>query len=188
MPMRSILCVALWLAHAAAVFAAPVAPVTLSGLTNEYSFDAGSGTLAVDSIGGDNAQLVNFAAGNSQWITGIYGGAVNFTNANSYIVTNSPIPANNFSVSFWVRLDANANSNSTDLLTPEGDNWIGYDQGHGIGIRSVYDSVPPLQGVWENYVVTVNQTAGTAAVYRDGALRPRRGEPARARRAVGFWS
>jgi len=89
----------------------------------------------------------------------------------SYIVTNSAIPANNFSVSFWVRLDANANSNSTDLLTPEGANWIGYDQGHGIGIGSVYDSVQPLQGVWENYVVTVNQTAGTAAVYRDGALR-----------------
>jgi autotransporter-associated beta strand protein len=171
MRLRFILCAAFWLANVAAVFAAPAVPVTLSGLTNEYSFDVGSGTLAVDSIGGNNAQLVNFAAGNSQWITGIYGSAVNFTNANSYIVTNSAILANNFSVSFWVRLDANANSNSTDLLTPEGANWIGYDQGHGIGIGSVYDSVPPLQGVWENYVVTVNQTAGTAAVYRDGALR-----------------
>ncbi len=149
------------------------APTTLPGIIDEYSFDDGSGLTAVDTVGSNNATLQGFPVGNSQWITGIFGGALNFTNASSYAITGSPISSTasgSFSVSFWSRSDANPNSNSSVLLTPQGTNLIGYDQGHGIGIGSVYDTAQPLKDVWENYVVTVDRTAGTAAVYRDGAL------------------
>jgi hypothetical protein len=147
------------------------APTTLPGIIDEYRFDDSSGTVAVDSVGGKNASLINFGVGNSQWITGMFGGGLNFTNPSAYTITNAPISSNQFSVSFWSLLNAKANSNSSNMLTPQGDNWIGYDQGHGIGIKSVFDPVQPLQGIWENYVVTVNQTTGAASVYRDGVLR-----------------
>jgi hypothetical protein len=145
-------------------------PGTLLGLTHEYQFDDGSGTTAVDSVGGIHATLQNFGGGNAQWIPGIFGGALNFTNANSYALTNSAISTGAFSVSFWVRLNAHPNSNASVILTPQGDNWIFYDQGHGIGLDSVYGASPPMAGIWENYVVTFDRTSGAAAVYRDGVL------------------
>ena len=40
---------------------------TLPGITNQYRFDDGSGTIAVDSVGGNQAVLHNFGAGNAQW-------------------------------------------------------------------------------------------------------------------------
>jgi hypothetical protein len=148
-------------------------PATLPGLTNEYRFDDGSGTTAVDSIGANNATLSSFSPGNGQWISGMFGGGLKITNASAYTITNAPIPSNLFSVSFWTRLNANSTSNDSDLLTPLGDNWITYNRsgGQGIGIGSVRDANAPLQGIWENYVVTVDRAAGNILVYRDGALR-----------------
>jgi hypothetical protein len=49
-------------------------PVTLPGVTEEYHFDDGAGTGAIDSVGGNNASLQSFGSGNSQWITGFFGG------------------------------------------------------------------------------------------------------------------
>jgi hypothetical protein len=160
--------------------AAITLPATLPGMTNEYRLNDGSGTTAADSVGGNNAALQSFAAGNSQWITGEFGGAVNITNANSYLITNSAnslSAANQFSVSFWSRLNGTPNSNDQVLLTPVGDNWISYTPNgdsiskNGIGIRSVRDVNGPLTGVWENYVITFDRTSGTATVYRDGVQR-----------------
>jgi hypothetical protein len=143
---------------------------TLTGLAHHYRFDDGSGTTAVDSVGGINATLQNFGGGNAQWTSGIFGGALNFTNASSYALTNSAISTDAFSVSFWVRLNAHPNSNASVILTPQGDNWIFYDQGHGVGLDSVFGVSPPMAGIWENYVVTYDRISGAAAVYRDGML------------------
>jgi Concanavalin A-like lectin/glucanases superfamily len=165
---------------AAPALAAPMLPVTLPGMTNEYRLDDGSGTTTVDSVGGDNATLQSFGAGNSEWIDGEFGSAVKYVNQNAYIITNSPIAlsaANQFSVSFWSRLDSLPNFNDQVLVTPQQDNWVtmtpnGDSIGKtGIGIRTVRDVNGPIYGVWENYVVTFDRTSGTAKVYRDGALR-----------------
>jgi hypothetical protein len=164
----------------ASALAAPILPVTLPGITDEYRLDDGSGTTTVDSVGGNNATLQSFGAGNSQWITGEFGGGVSYINPNAYIITNSPIAlssANQFSVSFWSRLNSRPNSNDQVLLTPQQDNWISFSPGgnpvgkNGIGLRTVRDVNGPIYGVWENYVVTFDRTSGTASVYRDGALR-----------------
>src|ERR1700674_1239282 len=80
-------------------------PTTLPGIVDEYRFDDGSGTVAVDSVGDKNASLINFDPGNSQWIAGMFGGGLNFTNPSAYTITNSPISSNQFSVSFWSLLN-----------------------------------------------------------------------------------
>ncbi len=164
-------------------FPLPAAATTLelSGITDEYRLDDGNGTTAADSAGGIPASLQAFGTGNSQWITGIFGGAVDYTNENAYIITNSPLAAggaNQFSVSFWARLDSIPNSNDSVLMTPQGDNWITFNPSantngsglRGIGIGPVRDANEPLVDVWENYVVTFNRTTSTVTVYRDGVL------------------
>lgn len=155
--------------------------ITFSGITNKFQFDEGSGTGAADSVGGNQATLQSFGGGNAQWITGMFGGGVKFTNEDAYVISASPIAASSasqFSVSFWSRLDSRPNSNDSELVTPQGDNWIktnpsGNTNGsgkRGIGIGQVRDPNDPLLGVWENYVVTYDRPSSTATVYRDGAL------------------
>jgi hypothetical protein len=157
------------------------AAVSLSGITNEYRFDEGTGTSAADSVGGNNATLQNFGVGNAQWVKGMFGGGVKYTDDNSYVITNSALStgsASQFSVSFWSRLDSRPNSNDMALGTPQLDNWITYNPSgntngsgkHGIGIGSVRDPNDPLFSVWENYVVTYDRPSSTATVYRDGVL------------------
>ncbi len=88
----------------------PVAP----GVTNEWSFDEDIGNIAVDSIGGDNASLVNWASGSKQWITGMYGSAVDFSSPNQYAVTSSGIlPPREINSVF--RLDALRRSRSRSI-------------------------------------------------------------------------
>jgi hypothetical protein len=146
-------------------------PPTEPGLANLYSLDDGSGNTAVDSVGGNSATLHNWGSGSKEWITGMFGGALDFNNSSQYAITNSPISAtsgNQFSVSFWMRSDVH-NPTSSVLLTPQGDNWIGINS--GVSIKSLHDTNSPLTGVWESYSITVDRTAQTASIYRDGALR-----------------
>src|SRR4051794_38663073 len=101
--------------------------VTLSGITNEYRLDEGTGTVSADSVGGNQASLQLFGGGNAQWVNGVFGGGLKYTNEDAYAITSSPIAAssaNQFSVSFWSRLDSRPNSNDSELVTPQGDNWI----------------------------------------------------------------
>jgi hypothetical protein len=152
-----------------------------SGLTNEYRLDEGSGTVAADSVVGNQAALQSFGGGNSQWISGMFGAGVKYTNEDAYIITDSPIAASSasqFSVSFWSRLDSRPNSNDSVLVTPRNDNWItwnptGNTNGagkRGIGLNSVRAANDPLVGVWENYVVTFDRPSSIVTVYRDGVL------------------
>src|SRR5687767_7077174 len=92
--------------------ACSAAATTLTGITNQYRFDDGSGNIAVDSVGGNQAVLHNFGVG-GQWIAGKFGGGVNYTNENAYVITNSPISAgtaNQFSISFWSKLNSRPNN------------------------------------------------------------------------------
>jgi hypothetical protein len=152
-----------------------------AGITNEYRFDAGSGTIATDSVGGNQAALQFFGGGNAQWISGITGGGVKYTNEDAYVITDTPISASSasqFSVSFWSRLDSRPNLNDSVLVTPQLDNWVTYNPTantngagkRGIGLNKVRDANDPLFGVWENYVVTYDRPSSTVTVYRDGVI------------------
>jgi len=164
-----------------AVFTLSASAITLPGITNQYQFDEGAGTNTADSVGGNNATLQAFGGGNSQWITGMFGGAVKFTNEDAYVITNAAIAVSSapqFSVSLWTRLDSRPNSNDSELATPQGDNWItinptGNTNGGGktgVGLGRIRDASGPLLGVWENYVVTYDRPTSAVTVYRDGVI------------------
>lgn len=151
-------------------------PAPLPGATNVWSFDDANGTTAVDSVGGNNMSLVNFPAGNARWINGIYGGAIDFL-PNQYAITAAPIAAanaNQFSVSFWLRNDSNSQSNDPHLFSPQNHQLIVWNAAEhpsaGVSLGNVRDPHGPLVNVWEAYAVTVDRTAATASIYRDGAL------------------
>jgi hypothetical protein len=155
--------------------------VTLPGITNEYRFDEGTGTIAADSVGGNQASLQLFGGGNAQWINGMFGAGLKYTNDDAYAITTSPIAAssaNQFSVSFWSRLDSRPNSNDSELVTPQGDNWITINPTantngggkRGVGIGQVRDANDPFLSVWENYVITYDRPSTTVTVYRDGVI------------------
>ena len=159
----------------------PASATTLPGITNEYRFDEGTGVNTADSIGSNNAVLQAFGGGNAQWITGIFGSAIKFTNEDAYVITNAAIPVSSapqFSVSLWARLDSRPNSNDSELATPQGDNWITINPTAntngggkaGVGIGSIREAAGPNLGVWENYVVTYDRPTSTVTVYRDGVI------------------
>ena len=162
---------------------AQASPITLSGMTHQYSFNETSGTATADSVvGGINASLEAFGPANTQWIPGAFGNAVLFTNENALVITDLPLSegaASAFSISFWSRLDSVPNLNDSVTATPQLDNWITYnptantngDGKSGIGVRDVRAAIGPTLGVWENYVVTFDRTSGVLTVYKNGAIR-----------------
>jgi hypothetical protein len=157
------------------------ASTTLADITNQYRLDDGSGTNAIDSVGGNQAVLHNFGVGTT-WILGKFGSGVNYNNENAYVITDSPISASSatqFSVSFWSRLNSKPNSNDSVLVTPQLDNWITYNPTgnsnglgkRGIGAGGIRDPNEPIIGVWENYVITYDRPSNFLSVYRNGVLR-----------------
>lgn len=158
------------------------APVTLSGITHQYSFNESSGTATADSVGGINASLEAFGPGNTQWIPGAFGNGIRFTNENALVITDLPLAegaASSFSISFWSRLDSVPNLNDSVTATPQLDNWITYNPTantngsgkSGIGVHDVRAAIGPTLGVWENYVVTFDRTSGLLSVYKNGAIK-----------------
>lgn len=88
-----------------------VQPSTLTNqLIGYWKFDDGAGTAAAESTGLSQAgQLFNFPSSNSEWVSGIIGGALNFsdpTNQNYAIAPNYAKPTNTMSVSVWVWADS----------------------------------------------------------------------------------
>lgn len=161
---------------------ARAAPVTLSGITHQYSFDESNGTATADSVGGINASLEAFGPGNTQWIPGAFGNGILFTNENALVITDLPLSegaASAFSISFWSRLDSVPNLNDSVTATPQLDNLITYNPTantnalgkSGIGVRDVRAAIGPTLGVWENYVVTFDRDSGNLAVYKNGAIK-----------------
>ncbi len=155
---------------------------TLAEVRHEYQFDDGSGTIAVDSVGGNHAALHNFGVGNTQWIPGTFGSGVNYADENAYVITDSPSSvgsASQFSVSFWSRLNSRPNLNDSILATPLTANWITYNptgntnslDKRGIGIGSIRDPDEPQLGVWEHYVISYDRATNYVSVYRDGMQR-----------------
>lgn len=161
---------------------ARAAPITLSGITHQYSFDENSGTTTADSVGGINASLEAFGPGNTQRIPGVFGNGILFTNENAFVITDLPLSAgaaSQFSVSFWSRLDSKPNNNDSVTATPQLDNWITYNPTgntnafakRGIGVHDVRQATQPVLGEWENYVITFDRPSGVLSVYKNGAIK-----------------
>ena len=69
-----------------------------------WTFDEGSGTTVFDMSG--NGRDGDFM-GNPQWVTGKFGGALEFNGSTDYVVYNMPAAQNfaNFTVALWARAE-----------------------------------------------------------------------------------
>lgn len=76
------------------------------GLIGYWRLDEGSGTVAVDSIGGNDGTLHNFSfTGNSGWTSGRFGGGIAFDGIDDYVSTSLMPPTGNEprTIALWAK-------------------------------------------------------------------------------------
>jgi hypothetical protein len=156
------------------------APDTATGLVALWKFDESSGLAAADSSGrGNNASLVNFADGDSQWVPGRISGALRFNflpdgeldpERDDLVITDAPINFDNqnqFSFSFWLKRGGGAIANP-HIVVPVSTHWVIWNPGAGIGFHTTARNPEPAIDEWRHYVVAFNRAAATYTVFVDG--------------------
>lgn len=155
----------------------PAVGAPVSGLIHYWSLDETSGFTAHDSIRGNDATLSGFAESQPTWVPGKIGGSLNFFTASNYVITSDPIPENQYTINFWLKVNGPAEINPR-LIGPRDGNhsWVvisdEFQKGVGFyydhGRNTIQDPNLPARGIWENYAVTIDLTHSAAAVYRNG--------------------
>ena len=62
-----------------------------AGLVNRWTFDETSGDIAADVVGGNNAALANWGAAESKWVSGRFGGGLDFDGVNNYAIVSTAV-------------------------------------------------------------------------------------------------
>jgi len=147
------------------------------GMVNEWKFDEASGNTAFDSVGDNNATLFQWTAGQDKWVPGKVGGALDFNNATHYARTDAGIALDQYTISFWLRLDAFTGV-TPRIAGPTGSHWllVNNESARGVGFyfdggsNLANDPARPLIDVWEHYAVAFDRVGSFARVYRNGLL------------------
>jgi len=85
--------------------AGPADAQITTNLLAHYKLDDGTGGTAVDSQGSANGTLRNFPGDDSQWITGLIGGALDYDGTDDYIIAPVNLSETTHAVSFWFKTD-----------------------------------------------------------------------------------
>ena len=167
-----------------------------TGAIDIYHFDAGSGTLAVDSAGANNGTLTGSTL--PQWVTpgedgspdalSFSGDGVSLSTANQSLVQLtsdlSPILGSTSTLDAWIKTTQVGNNthyqapaitgveqagagNDINWGTLNASGQIGIYVGDGGG---VYSLNPINDGKWHNVAMTRNATTGVVQLYVDGVL------------------
>ena len=165
---------------------------TLSGLVGHWTFDAGSGTTAVDSSGsGYTATLFNGVT----WVPGKIGNAISANNTNQYASTASiNLSATSaVTVATWVNRTYTSGGTNGDTLFEFSDNYNNYsnvfaffpDEAPDCGVTAMEIGIDgntgfnikcfsqPTSGVWHHLAVVYDMTQAAANevnLYIDGVL------------------
>ncbi len=149
-----------------------------TGLIDYWPLNETSGNIAHDVVGGNNATLSGFPSNQPTWVPGRDGGgSLNFFAASNYVITNSPISSNQYTIDFWLKVNGPGGLDPRLIGPIDGFNsWIVINSifGRGVGFytdsgpNSIQDPTPPVNGVWENYATTIDLGASTVAIYEDG--------------------
>ncbi len=148
-----------------------------AGLVARWNLDDGSGTVAADSIGGDNGVV----SGETTWVGGVIGGALNF-HGGGMATARVSIPdeaaidftaSQSFTVTTWVN-PANTAGKYSEVISKS---W-GTSPGYEIGIdpnsnwifRGPTSDVTgtPVTTGWHHIAAVQNAAAGTRTLYVDG--------------------
>ncbi len=179
-------------------YAGPVSVTTpaVTGAVDVYHFDAGSGTVAVDSVGTNNGTLTGTTK--PTWVTpgkigaaalsfsgnGTYNQAVGSQSAVTLANDLSPILGGTSSLDVWVK--TTQVGNATHWMAPaitgveqsgagNDINWGTLNASGDIGIYvgdsgGIYSTNPVNDGQWHNIAITRNSTTGQVQLYVDGVL------------------
>lgn len=135
------------------------------GLVGWWRFDEGSGSVAKDSSEYGNDGTIYGAA----WVTGKYGGALNFDGITNYVDCghNSVLNLSTVTYIAWVKT-----STTGIILTRANYDYFAIAPDGRVQARnfvsSVYSNSPVADGAWHHVAVTVNLPANTAVFYIDG--------------------
>jgi hypothetical protein len=161
-----------------------VLPLPAPDLTTEliayWAFDETNGVTAYDSSGRANdALLLDFPPGDAQWMPGVIGGALHFSNGGDITYTNYRVGTANgltldnsdqFTFSFWAKLDPGPTGVNPRFITPiNGQNWVLWSPSRGVGFYVPANSTQPSIDTWHHFVVLFNRLAGTYSLFVDGA-------------------
>ena len=162
-----------WAAYADIVSTAPIA---------HWKLDEGSGTLAADSVGGNDATF----NGNPSWTTGSVDGALDFDGSDDTIVTDSnftPPPVG--TVVFWMQVSGSPTNRGRILGLA--DNWeirhestgspdvipyaLAFDLGVGGSNQGFFTTTAiDTPGHWYHIAAAYDTNTDAYAVYIDGVL------------------
>lgn len=150
-----------------------------SGLLYHWPLDEISGVIAADVVSGNSGTLANWGMSEDRWVTGKVGGALDFGDIDNYVITDSPISLDQYTISFWLKVKAEEGTNPRIIGPSDGlHHWvvIGNEDNLGVGFYYdhgavlVQDPNPPILGEWEHYAVILDRVAGQASIYRDATL------------------
>ena len=149
---------------------------TVPGIVHHWRFDETSGDVAADSVSANSGTLKNWGSTEPRWVDGMVGGALDFGNINNYVITDSPISFNEYTIAFWLKVHAVEGTNPRIVGPNDREHWIiiGNEDQRGVGFyynwggNLAQDPNPPLLGTWEHYAIVFDRIGGDTLIYRDG--------------------
>lgn len=141
------------------------------GLVGWWRFNEGTGTNAFDLSGNNNTGALSGST-LPVWTNGVFGGALKFDGANAYInIPNSSVfsyGSNNFSFTFWVRLErinvTQGIYHQADVTTDTPGPFTLFVMANNELISDVSNN-----GLWTSYVTVTNTTPLTLNTWRFAA-------------------
>ena len=123
-----------------------------SGLIHHWTFDETSGDVAQDAVGNNDAQLFNWGSTEDKWVQGRVSGALDFSDADNYALTNSGIAKDRYTIAFWLNLQERSGVNPRIIAPQDGSSYIllNNESGEGIGQYfrdgQLHESIRPPNG------------------------------------------
>ena len=152
-----------------------------------WTLDEGTGTLAADSspAGGNSGTLKCTATTNPTlpaWVSGIFGGGVQFNGTNNYIDCGTGAalnPTGSFSVSLWANIGAWSSAWNNVMFSKCGENSAGWQlrqysntmfcfTTRGTGTEDFPSTVAPSLNQWIHITCVFDMAGGTKTIYFNG--------------------
>jgi hypothetical protein len=165
------------------VLPAPAPDIT-NNLAAYWTFDETNGTNAADSSGNANsASLYGFPTDDSQWVSGVKGGALQFdSTGGNYVLTDNPLNGllngDQFTFSFWAKQNPGAHGVNPRFIGPLENSTVSGEQSWvvwsvaagGVGFYPSAPSTEPSTTAWHHFVVEYDRLAATYTLYVDGSV------------------
>jgi hypothetical protein len=138
-----------------------------------WTFDEGSGTIAYDSAGTNNGNLIDGPI----WTTGRIDGGLSFDGTNDYVNCGSGTSNyDNITVSVWMKTSTTGVLVSNRYNSSSYGTWYTFSStgielggnSSGVGYMNVTFNTPTLDGLWNHVVYAKNGTSH--AIYVNGSL------------------